>query len=106
MAIDNAALMKLILIFVPLLFIIGFFCIIITHNMIRALIGLEILTKAVTLLLVFAGYITGNMPFAQPLVITLIIIEVVIIAVTAGVILNVFKHNKSLDVRNLRTLKG
>ena len=106
MNIDNAFLIKLIFIFVPLLFIIGFFCITITQNMIRALIGLEILTKAVTLLLVFAGYITNNTSFAQPLVITLIVIEVVVIAVAAGVILNVFRHNKSLDVRNLRTLKG
>ena len=106
MNIENMALIKLILIFVPLLFIIGFYCVVVTHNLIRALIGLEILTKAVTLLLVFVGYITNNIAFAQPLIITLIVIEVVVIAVAAGVIVNIFRHNKSLDVRSLRTFKG
>ena len=106
MNIENIALIKLVLVFVPLLFIIGFYCIVVTHNMIRALIGLEILTKAVTLLFVFVGYITNNIAFAQPLVITLIVIEVVVIAVAAGVIINVFRHNKSLDVRALRTFRG
>ena len=106
MSMENMILIKLMLVFVPLLFIIGFYCIVVTHNLIRALIGLEILTKAVTLLLVFVGYITNNIAFAQPLIITLIVIEVVVIAVAAGVIVNVFRHNKSLDVRNLRTFKG
>jgi multisubunit Na+/H+ antiporter MnhC subunit len=89
-----------------LVFIAGFYCLLATFNLIRALIGLELLTKAVTLLIVLAGYVTGRTGLAQALAITLIIIEVVIIAVTVGVILCAFRHNKSIDGRMLRNIKG
>jgi len=93
-------------IFIVMLFIIGLYCILVTRNLMRVLIGLEILTKAVTLLLIVVGYATGHIALAQALVITLIIIEVVVIAITAGVVLSVFRHTDSLDTRNLRDLKG
>jgi NADH:ubiquinone oxidoreductase subunit K len=78
----------------------------VTFNLIRALIGLELLIKAVTLLLILVGYVTGHEALAQSLVITLIVMEVVIIAVAAGIILGLHRHNKGLDVRHLRSLKG
>lgn len=92
--------------FTALLFIIGFYCIIFTNNFIRVLIGLEILTKAVTLLIILVGHITHRAAFAQTLAITLIVIEVVVVAVAAGIIIGVFGINKSLDVDKLRNLKG
>jgi len=92
--------------FIIMLFIAGTFCILKTRSLMRALIGLELLMKAVTLLLIVAGYVTGNVAFAQVLVITLIIIEVVVIAIMAGVILSAYRHTGSLDVRDLRDLKG
>lgn len=93
-------------IFVILLLVIGFYCLIVTKNLVRVLIGLEILIKAVTLLIILAGYITGKMATAQTLVITLIVVEVVVMAVGAGIVISVFNKNNSLDVRNLRNLKG
>ena len=92
--------------FIILLFITGIYCIIVTKNLMRALIGLEILTKAVTLLLIVAGYATGRVAQAQAFVITLIVIEVVVIAVAAGVVLSVFNRTGSIDAKNLRNLKG
>jgi len=91
---------------VVLLFVIGIYCILATHNLIRVLIGLEILIKAVTLLLITAGFIDLNMALAQGLVITIIVIEVVIMTVAAGVVLGIHRHYNSLDVRNIRKLKG
>lgn len=89
-----------------LLFIIGFYCIIATKNLIRVMIGLELLSKAVTLLIIVSGNITGKVALAQSLVITIIIIEVVIIAVAAGIVISLYKHNSSLNTRYLRNLKG
>ena len=97
---------KLSFVFIPLLFIIGFYCIVITHNLIRTLIGLELITKAVTLLLVVIGFATDHMVIMQSYIITLIIIEVVVIAVAAGIVVNVAKKTGSLDARNLRAMKG
>lgn len=103
---DISQMMKLSSIFIPLLFIIGFYCIIFSHNLVRALIGLEVITKAVTLLIILAGYATGHTALAQALVITMIVVEVVIVAVAAGLIVNIFRKYDSIDTRNLRSLIG
>lgn len=94
------------IIFIILLFVTGIYCILVTRNFIRVLIGLEILTKAVTLLIVLAGFATGHVALAQAYAVTLIVIEVVVIAVAAGIVLSIFRVNNSLDVTNLRNLKG
>ncbi|MGA2680095.1 MAG: NADH-quinone oxidoreductase subunit K [Sedimentisphaerales bacterium] len=89
-----------------LLLITGFYCLIMTYNLVRALIGLEILTKSVTLFIILAGYVSGRMALAQALAITLIVIEVVVIAVAVGIVLCVYKNIKSIDGRLLRNIKG
>lgn len=93
-------------VFIILLFIIGLYCVLVTFNLIRALIGVELLIKAVTLLIVVAGYVSHRQALAQALVITLVVIEAVVMTVAAGVILGVYRHHKDLDVRKLRNLKG
>jgi len=91
---------------VVLLFAIGIYCILATNNLIRVLIGLEILIKAVTLLIISVGFSNLDMSLAQGLVITVIVIEVVIMTVAAGVVLGIHRHYNSLDSRNIRKLKG
>ena len=89
-----------------LLFVTGLYCVMMTRNLIRVLIGLELLTKSVTLLLVVAGHISGRIALAQTLVITLVVIEVVVMVVAAGVVVGVFRRRNSLDASSLRTMKG
>ena len=91
---------------VVMLFVIGFYCVLATFNLIRVLIGLEIVIKAVTLLIILAGYMAGRLALAQTLVVTLIVIEAVVMTVGMGVILGAYRHNGNLDVRELRKLKG
>jgi NADH:ubiquinone oxidoreductase subunit K len=92
--------------FIIILFVIGFYCVLVTYNLIRVLIGLELLIKAATLLLIVAGYITGHEALTQGLVITLIVIEVVVVTVAVGIVLGIRSYNNSLDVRKIRNLKG
>ena len=89
-----------------MLFIAGLYCILVTRNLMRVLIGIELLMKAVTLLLIVAGYTAGRTALSQAIVITLIVIEVVVMAVMAGVILSIYRHTGSLDAGNLKNLKG
>jgi multisubunit Na+/H+ antiporter MnhC subunit len=84
----------------------GFYCLLVTYNLVRALIGLELLTKGITLLIILVGYATGRTGLAQAMAITLIVIEVVIIVVGVGVVLCIFRHNQSIDARMLRNIKG
>jgi len=89
-----------------MLFICGLYCILVTRSLIRAIIGLELLIKAVTLLIIVAGYINNRMSLAQSLVITVIVIEVILVVIAGGVSLQIFRHNGDLDTRRLRNLKG
>jgi multisubunit Na+/H+ antiporter MnhC subunit len=91
---------------IALVMIAGFYCLLFTHNLIRALIGLELLTKGTTLFIILAGYVTGHTGLAQAMAITLIVIEVVVIVVAVGVVLGVFQHNRSIDARLIRNIKG
>lgn len=92
--------------FIALLAVCGAYCLVVTRNMIRAIIGIELLVKAVTLLIILAGKLTGREALAQGLAITIIVIEVVVAATAAGIALWVFRRTDSLDVRVLRNLKG
>jgi multisubunit Na+/H+ antiporter MnhC subunit len=94
------------LITIALMLFAGFYCLLFSRNLIRLLIALEVLTKGVTLLLILAGSANGDLATVQSFVITLIIIEVVIMVVAAGIVLGVFRHTGSLDVRKIRNLKG
>jgi NADH-quinone oxidoreductase subunit K len=93
-------------VFIIMLFVIGLYCLLLTYNLVRALIGIELLIKAVTLLFVVVGYVNDHIALTQAFVITMIVLEVVVMVVAAGVIVGLHTYNRSLDVRKLRTLKG
>lgn len=84
----------------------GIYYLLVTTNLIRALIGLELVTKSITLGLVLVGRLTGNLGVGQALAITLIVVEVVVMVVAAGLILLSHKHTGKVDTRELRGIKG
>jgi NADH-quinone oxidoreductase subunit K len=98
---DTVIIMAVIMVFVA-----SFYCLLVTRNLLRIVIALEILTKGATLLLIFAGYLTGQNSLAQTFIVTLIIIEVVVAVVAVGIAVGTFRHNQTLDVRKLRNLQG
>ncbi len=85
---------------------VGFYCVMVTRNLIRALIGLEVLTKAVTLLLVLCGYVAGRMALAQTLAITLIVVEVAVMVVAVSLFLGIFRRTGSIRSTDIQNLKG
>jgi len=91
---------------VAMLMVAGIYSIFMTYNLIRVLIGIELLIKAVTLLIITVGYVGDHMAIAQAIVITLVVIEVVFIVVATGVVISMHKYDSALDVRRLRNLKG
>ncbi|MDD5263585.1 MAG: NADH-quinone oxidoreductase subunit K [Candidatus Bipolaricaulis sp.] len=92
--------------FFVLLLVDGLWCMLATRNLVRILIGLEILMKSVTFFLIAAGYLSGRMALAQALVVTVIVIEVVVVVVVAGIILGFHRKHDSLDVGNTKRMKG
>ena len=84
----------------------GLYFLLVTTNLIRAIIGLELVTKSITLGLVLAGRITGHVGLGQALAITVIVVEVVVMVVAAGLILLAHRHTNRVDTRSLRSIKG
>jgi multisubunit Na+/H+ antiporter MnhC subunit len=91
---------------VVLLVTTGLYLVLATRDLLRVVIGLELITKGVTLLIVLAGEITGRTALAQSFAITLIVVEVVVVVVAAGIALSVFRHQGTLDTGAVRRLKG
>jgi len=89
-----------------LLIITGLYLLARTHNMIRIIIAVEIVMKAITLLLIFAGYLNGNFALAQTFVVTMIVIEVIVAVVAAGIAINIFRINGDMNVGKLNKLNG
>lgn len=84
----------------------GCWCMIRTYHILKITIGIEVAVKAVVMFIVLAGRVNGNMAIAQSFVITIIVIEVVVAIVGTGMSIALFKKYDSMDVRNLRRLKG
>jgi multicomponent Na+:H+ antiporter subunit C len=89
-----------------LMILAGCYCLIRTYHMLKIIIGIEVAMKAVTMFIMLAGHINGKMGLAQTFIITVIVIEVVVAVVAAGLAINLYKKYGSMDVRNLRKLKG
>ena len=92
----NGNVLTLLGIAVVLLLLAGMYCLLMTRNLIRTLIGLELMTKGITLLLILTGYLSKQTALAQALVITLIVIEVAVVVVAAGLIVCVFGTHRSV----------
>jgi NADH:ubiquinone oxidoreductase subunit K len=106
MSANNMEILKISIPFIILILIVGFYYILVTRNLIRILLGIEIITKAALLAIIVVGYITNNLPLAQTLAIIMIVIEVFVVAITAGIIIQIYKRTGSVDARKIRNLRG
>lgn len=93
------------LVAVAVLFFLGLACLVSMRNMIKLIIGVEIVAKGVTLALITSGFAKGNPNLTQAIFITFIVIEVVIVAIALAIIINIYKHTNSLDIRRLTKLR-
>jgi NADH:ubiquinone oxidoreductase subunit K len=92
--------------FTAILLFIGIYTLLFSRNLMRILIGLEILVKGVTLALVSAAHATNSLALGQTLFITMIVIEVIVAVIVLAFVVNVYRQTESLDIRNLTRLRG
>ncbi len=92
--------------FAAALLFVGLYALLTMRNVIKLLIGVEVIGKSVTLVLLATGFVKNNVLLAQSLVITVIVVEVSLIATALALVINIARHTKSLDVRKLAKLKG
>jgi NADH:ubiquinone oxidoreductase subunit K len=89
-----------------ILIMLGLYCLLSMRNLIKLLIGIEIIAKGVLLALISASYAHGVILTGQSLAITFIVVEVSVVAVALALVINLFRHTGSLDVKKLTKLKG
>jgi multicomponent Na+:H+ antiporter subunit C len=87
---------------------VGLYCLLSKGNMIKTIIGIEVMAKGVFLNFVLSGYLQNqnNTGLAQALVITAIVIDVVIVAIALSLIVNAYKHYGTLKINSLTRLRG
>ncbi|MEM2849088.1 MAG: NADH-quinone oxidoreductase subunit K [Candidatus Bathyarchaeia archaeon] len=85
---------------------IGLYCIIAKRELLKIVIGIEILTSAVNLNIMVMGLSTSGVDaLAQSMTVISMAIGACIAAVALALIVNVFRHYQTTDVRKLRRLK-
>jgi NADH:ubiquinone oxidoreductase subunit K len=89
-----------------LLFLTGLLCLLTQRNAIKQVIGLKIMLQGVTLGLVHAGHMLGDMRLAQAMVISALVVETLVIAIAITLIVNIFRRYPSGNTDRLDRLRG
>jgi NADH-quinone oxidoreductase subunit K len=97
---------NLILIGIAGLLGVGFYGLLITRNLIKIVMMLQILIKAVVLALVFAGKLSGNLGLGQSTAATVIVADTIVAVVGLALAVQVRRRFGTLDVPKISTLKG
>jgi len=89
-----------------LMIVAGCWCLLRTYHILKITIGIEVSMKAVTMFLVLAGMVCGEVSLSETFVITVMVAEVIVAVVGTGTAVGLFRKYGSMDVRNLNRLKG
>lgn len=85
---------------------VGFYGLLITRNLIKIVMMLQILVKAVVLALVFAGKVSGNLGLGQSTAATVIVADTIVAVVGLALAVQARRRFGTLDVPKISTLKG
>ncbi len=106
---------------VGILFFLGLYSILFERNLIKIAIGITLLEASANLLLIVLGYRNGGsipvftlagevetmvLPTPQALTLTAIVIGLATSALLLSLIMMLYKHYGTLDVREIRRLRG
>lgn len=98
--------LNIILIGVVALFGVGFYGLLITRNLIKVVMVLQILVKAAIVALVLAGKSSGNLGLGQSIASTVIVADTIVAVIGLALAMQVRQHFGTLDVREISSLKG
>jgi NADH-quinone oxidoreductase subunit K len=98
--------LNVILFGVVLLLAIGFYGLLITRNLVKIVLVLQMLVKAVVLALVLAGKNSGNLGLGQSIAATVIVADTVVAVVALALAIQVRRRAGTLDIAKISTLRG
>ena len=85
---------------------VGFYGLLISRNLIKIVVALQILVKVALLGLVTAGYLNNQINVAQSLGITVIVADTIVAVIGMAFAVQIQRHTGTLDVKKLSSLRG
>lgn len=85
---------------------VAFYGLLVSRNLIKVVVALQIMGKAAVLGLLVAGNRSGQMHLSQSLAITVIVADTIVAVVGMALAIQVRRQLHTLDVRELARLKG
>ncbi len=85
---------------------VGFYGLLITRNLIKVVMVLQILVKAVVLAFVFSGKVSGNLGLGQSVAATVIVADTIVAVVGLALAVQVRRRFGTLDAPEISTLRG
>jgi NADH:ubiquinone oxidoreductase subunit K len=79
---------------------------IVTRNIIKLVAVLQIMVKAVLLMVIAAGASSGQLALAQSMGITILIADTIVVVIALALAVRIFQVTGTLDVSHLASLKG
>jgi len=84
---------------------VGIYGLLITRNLIKVIVALQILVKGVLIAFILAGSMQAKVNQAQSLALTVLIADTVVAVIALGLAVQVRKAFGSLDIKELTELK-
>ncbi len=84
----------------------GLYGLLITRDLIKVVIALQLLVKAAVLALVLAGRAAGQLALSQSLAATVIVADTMVAVVALALAIQIQRRFGSLDVSTISTLRG
>ncbi len=85
---------------------VGFYGLLITRNLIKVVMVLQILIKAVIVALILAGKLSGNIGLGQSMAATVIVADTIVAVVGLALAVQVRRRFGTLDVPKISTMRG
>lgn len=85
---------------------VGFYGLLISRNLIKIIVALQILGKTALIAVILAGNINGQTDQAQALAMTIIVADTIVAVVALAFAIQVRRRLGTLDVKAIANLKG
>ena len=83
----------------------GLYCLLITRNLIKVIVALQLIIKGAMLAFVLAGNLTGQVNTGQTLALTVIVADTIVAVIGLALAVQIRLRTGSLDLKSLSKLK-
>jgi NADH-quinone oxidoreductase subunit K len=84
---------------------VGLYCLLITRNLIKVVVALQLIVKGVLLAFILAGHLAQRENLGQTLALTVIVADTIVAVVGLALAVQIRLRTGSLDIKSISSLK-